>query len=225
MRQPLWKILLSYIKEVPIEETGSIYNDSVEVLLSKGEYQLTTPDAIYSYGKRYDNFYEAFTQMDLERIRGEEVLLLGLGLGSIPLMLEKYFHRRYSYTAVEIDESIIHLASKYVLDELESPMTTVCTDALHYVTYCAAEFDMIAMDIFVSTHIPEEFETIDYLENLKDLLSPDGTLLFNRLYYYEADQRRTEQYYEEVFLKVFPSGARLDINGNWILISDRSLLR
>ena len=93
MKQPLWKRILSYEYEVHIESATSIYNDELNVLLVKGQYQLVTPEAIYSYGNRYDNFFKAFEQIDLNKEAIESVLLLGLGLGSIPFMLENYFKK------------------------------------------------------------------------------------------------------------------------------------
>lgn len=219
MKQPLWKRILSYVYEVPIESATSIYNDELNVLLVKGQYQLVTPEAIYSYGNRYDNFFSAFKQIDLEKEKIDTVLLLGLGLGSIPFMLENYFKRDYSYTAVEIDDDIIYLASKYVLNHLDSEVTTICTDAINFVQIDQNQYDFVAMDVFVSDYIPPEFETEEFLIDLKDRIAPDGLLMFNRLYYFEKDKRKTEKYFKTTFKKVFPEGRFLNINGNWILMN------
>ncbi len=220
MNQPLWKKALSYIKDVHIESESSLYNDQLSVLLVKGEYQLVTPEAIYSYGNKYDNYFTAFTKMGLDNYNIENVLILGLGLGSIPYMLETHFKKDYKYTAVEIDETVIHLASKYVLNYLNSEITTVCADALIYTQVDNNKYDMIAMDVFVSDYIPQEFESIAYLQQLKSALAPKGVLLFNRLYFFEKDKKNTEIYFKTVFKKVFPKARYLDINGNWILINE-----
>lgn len=190
----------------------------------KGQYQLTTDEAIYSYGLRYDNYFGAFTKVDLGAL-GREALLLGLGLGSIPYMLEHAFKKDLRYTAVEIDEEIIYLASKYVLGQLSADVETVKADALHFVQAAEQQYDFIAMDIFVSDYIPAEFETRAFLNQLSTLLAPGGLLLFNRLYYYDKDKKKTEEYYRQIFSAVFPHATKLDINGNWILVSDKSLLR
>lgn len=219
MKQPFWKRMLSYIKDVHIESATSIYNDELNVLLVKGEYQLVTPEAIYSYGNKYDNFFKAFKKIHLNKEDFKSCLILGLGLGSIPYMLENYFKQTYSYTAVEIDEDIIHLASKYVLNSLSSDVTTVCTDALNYVQIDENTYDIVAMDVFVSDYIPKEFETIEFLEDLKNRIAPGGLLLFNRLYYFEKDKKKTEEYFKTTFKKVFPNGRYFNINGNWILMN------
>jgi spermidine synthase len=219
MKQPLWKRIKSYFVDVHIESSSSVFNEELDVLLVKGEYQLVTPEAIYSYGNRYDNFFQAFKHIDIASFDIENVLILGLGLGSIPYMLERYFKRDYSYTAVEIDEDIIYLASKYVINDLESEISTVCTDALHFVNVDVGKYDFVAMDVFVSDYIPEEFETEAFLRSLSFRISDDGLLLFNRLYLFERDKKKTKAYFENVFLKVFPHGRYIEINGNWILLN------
>jgi len=219
MKQPWWKRLLSYIKDVHLESETSVYNDELSVLLVKGQYQLVTPEAIYSYGNRYDNFFQAFQQLQIEKEKIDSVLVLGLGLGSIPFMLENYFKRDYRYTAVEIDEAIIHLAGKYVLQSLRSEVTTVCANALSYVQIDKNQYDLVAMDVFISDHIPKEFETEEFLIHLKERIAPNGLLLFNRLYFFDKDKERTKEYYDNVFKKVFPQGRKLNINGNWILLN------
>lgn len=219
MKPPLWKHLLSYIKDVHIESASSEYNEELNVLLVKGEYQLVTPEAIYSYGHRYDNYFNAFKKADLEKENIDEVLLLGLGLGSIPLMLEKHFNKDYRYTAVEIDVDIIQLASKYVLNHLDSEITTICADALNFVKIDPNQYDLVAMDVFISDYIPEEFESTEFLLDLKEKIAPGGLLMFNRLYYFERDKIKTKKYFETTFKSVFPEGRYLNINGNWILLN------
>ncbi len=219
MKIPWWTKLLSYIKDIHVETTSSFYNDALEVLLSKGEYQLVTPDAIYSYGMRYDNFLDAFKKIKIKEKKITNALILGLGLGSIPYMLEKRFDKKYQFTAIEIDPEIIHLASKYVLDDLQSSVTTICADAMVYMALNDKKYDLICMDIFVSDYIPEEFESHQFLAMLKDALSPSGILMYNRLYLYDKDQKKTDIFFERVFKKIFPDGKFTTVPGNKILIN------
>ncbi len=217
MKQPFYKNWLSYFTEVPIVSTGSDYNEVLDLFLVKGRYQLCTEKAIYSYGDKYDNFANAFRQIDLEGVN--DVLVLGLGLASIPYILEKIHHKDFVYTGVEIDEEVVYLASKYVLDELKSEVNVYTTDAYTFMCMNESRYDLICMDVFVDDLIPEELESIDFTEMLRDTLAPGGKLIYNRLAYSPEDKTGTEQYFQNVFSKVFPDGRIYETGGNRMLIN------
>lgn len=219
MRPPRWKQWLSYFVEQHVESTSSGHNPHLYVSLSNGRYQLCTANAIYSYEDRYDNYRKAFTRINLDLLPGKEVLLLGLGLGSIPIMLEKIFDRELYYTAVEIDEAVIELATKYALPDLVSPVEIICADALVYVDQRPNTFDLICMDVFLDDIVPESFERETFLSHLKAMLNPKGLLLFNRLAATAKDKKESRQFFEDSFLKIFPEGAYLDVGGNYILFN------
>jgi spermidine synthase len=225
MNQPRWKIWLSYLVELHIENAGSDYNPHLYVSLKQGRYQLSTANAVYSFEDLYTNFSLTFQALDLDRLRLRKVLLLGLGLGSIPVMLERTFHQHCDFTAVEVDAAVLYLASKYVLPDLKSGITLIEADALVFVSQCRETFDLICMDIFLDDTIPPEFEQSSFLENLRALLAPEGVLLYNRLAATSRDKRRSLQFFERKFLPVFPNGTYLDVAGNYMLISDRKALK
>ena len=115
MKIPVWKKWLSHLTPVTLEEATSEQNPELSVILSRGRVQLLSGDAIYSWDDLYKNFLVAFDRLKIDERKIEDVLLLGLGLGSIHYMLEKVFDRSYHYTAVEWDETVSHLAVKYTL--------------------------------------------------------------------------------------------------------------
>ena len=223
MQIPSWKYYLSYLFEFHIESAPSEINPHLYVSLKKGRYQLSTANAVYSYADLYDNFSTAFKKLNIEQLDIEDVLLLGFGLGSIPYMLEKKFNKTYQYTAVEIDENVLYLANKYVLPELNAPINFIPNDAAIFVSYCQEQFDLICMDVFLDDEIPEHFESEDYLLQLKDLLKPNGILLFNKLALREDDKERCKAFLP-VFMKNFPKGTYLDVNGNWIFLNLKALV-
>jgi len=157
MKLSLLKYLWSYVTDVHIESMSSDYNESLHVLLSKGRYQLCTPNAIYSFADKYSNFTDTFTQLDLDNSNISDVLILGFGLGSIPYMLEKKFDKRYSYTGVEIDDTVIYLASKYVLDELKSEIQMIQADAWNFIQQ--SEYRYLLM-----TKFPKYFSPVNFLK-------------------------------------------------------------
>ena len=216
MQQPFWKKILSYVYEFHIESIYSDINETLHVSLSQGRYQLSTQNAIYSFGDLYSNYYLAFEQIDFDKHKIENVLILGFGLGSIPMMLEKNFRQAFNYTGVEIDECVIYLAEKYVTNTLKSPINIFTADALTFVEICEQQFDLICVDIFLDDVIPDDFQQQDFLQAVKSLLNKDGIILYNRLAQTKADKRASSAFYQEQFLPVFPKGRYIDVNGNWM---------
>lgn len=215
-----WQKLLSYLFELHIETTSSDYHEALHVSYSRGRYQLSTENAIYSFGDLYANYFRAFEQINLDNRKVEKVLILGFGLGSIPMMLEQHFNKKYHYTAVEIDEEILYLAHKYVTHELTSPIETICTDAAFFVQQCDAVFDIVCVDLFLDDIIPDNFQKQTFLKNVKNLIAPNGILLYNRLALTDADKTKSEAFLKNEFLPVFPNGRYLDVDGNWIFLNE-----
>ncbi|MCB9273416.1 MAG: hypothetical protein H6564_05205 [Lewinellaceae bacterium] len=219
MQPPHWKKWLSYLFELHVESAPSSYNPHLYVSLKKGRYQLSTANAVYSFEDLYTNFLYAFQRLPLDSLPGRDVLVLGLGLGSVPLILERRFGREYRYTAVELDENVIYLANRYGLDELESPVTTICADAFAFMLQNEERYDMICMDIFLDDVVPSQFETPEFLTALRDSLNPGGLLLYNRLAAQDDDLKKAHVFFEGPFRAAFPEGSYMDVQGNWILLN------
>ncbi len=226
MKQPSWKRFLSYFRAFKLEEcTSSEVNPKLDLYLKQGRYQLCTPHAVYSYGDLYDNFTRSFDAIDLDLLDIKRVLVLGFGLGSIPFILEEVFEKTYDYTAIELDCKVIDMAKKYVLPEMKSSVDLICEDALHFVNNCKEKFDLIAMDIFIDDTVPKDFEKDEFLIKLKNLLSIEGVLLYNRLSFNKKDKADTKEFYEQKFMPAFPEATYLDVNGNWMLLNRADALR
>ncbi len=219
MQPPLWKKWLSHIYEFHIETLDSEVSEVLHVSLVNGQYQLHTANAIYSHGNLYSNFFRAFQKIKIQNYNIKNVLLLGLGMGSIPYMLEKNFNTNYHYVGIEKDESVVYLANKYVLGDLNSTFEYYTTDAEAYTFQCNRKFDMIALDIFIDDIIPEAFESLEFLSKVKELLTPNGLLLYNRLANTPSDIGKTKNFYNNNFIKIFKNGMYLDVGGNWILLN------
>ena len=217
MKQPLWKRALSYITELHIESAPSEINPHLYVSLRDGRYQLCTDNAIYSYEDKYTNFVQAFRQLPLDKMKIDKVLILGFGLGSIPFILEQSGYQ-YRYTGVEIDDSVLYLANKYTLDKINAPLELIQANALPFVWQCHEQYDMICMDIFQDAVVPKEFETVEYLQRLKELLTPNGILLYNRLTALPEHESNTFNFYIQRFKKVFSEARTLKLGGNWMLV-------
>jgi predicted membrane-bound spermidine synthase len=220
---PRWKYWLSFIKEVRLEELESEYHSILAINLYKGRYQLCCERAIYSFDDKYDNFGLTFEQLKFDD-KWDSLLLLGLGLASIPFLLEKTFLKKYRYTAIEIDEVVAMLAQEYTLSRLDSNVEVVITDAAIYLAQDQQKYDIIAMDIFAEDVIPAKFQTEKYLKLLQSKLKPGGVILYNRLSLTKEDKAESSQFFE-TFRTVFPDALKLVVKDNWMFISDKRFIK
>lgn len=203
MRLPLWKKWLSYLYPIPIERLSSSKNPQLTVVLDRGRLQLLSGNAIYSWDDLYHNFTTTFAQLNIKNRDTADVLILGLGLGSIPYILETVYHRQYRYIAVEWDEAVAHLATKYTLPRLKSRVDIIISDAEYFVCATRAQFDLIAVDIFEDDRTPAIFESVDFLRACRQRLNPEGLILYNRLYNSDINRKDSLTFYREVFCRVF----------------------
>ena len=222
---PTWKKYLSYIKEMHIESAPSDINPHLYVSMEKGKLQLCTQNAIYSYGENYHNFAETFAQLDLTHISNEEVLILGFGLGSIPILLENSFGTSAQYTGIELDENVLYLYDKYVGDTIQSPIQLICANAEIYAATCQQKYKLICSDIFLDNEIPDAFFELDYLEHVARLVDSDGLVILNTLALTEANQQQSDAYFEQIFKKVFPEAIKLEVHHNYMLLSHKTWLQ
>ena len=114
------KKYLSYVTPQLIETRKSEYSEVLKLYLSNGRYMLCADNAIYSYEDKYINFVKAFNAIDFEGHSFKKVLILGFGLGSIPIILEKQFGDRFEITGVELDEQVASLFSKFAQPKISS---------------------------------------------------------------------------------------------------------
>lgn len=212
---------LSYVTEQVLETASSEHNSYLAVSLVSGRLQLVAEDAIYSFGDYYLNFRKTFERFEFDLLPEKaKVLVLGLGLGSIPELLEKHQYCQYEYVAVEIDPVIIELASDYSLPALTSPIEVVQADAFSFAQLDQRTFDLICVDVFQDATVPEHIITEEFLELLKGKLQPGGALIYNRLADTSEHREEARAYYDDIFKVAFPDAATVDTGGNYMLVNE-----
>lgn len=212
MRPDIFKKYCSYLFAIRQEKFESAVNGTLEVLLFKGRYQLVTKNAIYSFEDLYTSYGHALNAIRYTNVKN--ILVLGLGLGSIPIMLQKKLGDTISITSVELDPEIIRCAKKYYPSATDyDKLNIIQSDALQYVMQTKEKFDLITVDLFVDTYVPEQFFTLEFLQKLKSIISPNGNLLFSRL----KDGYKYEHELWKNLKTVFPGKTEIETEGNSIL--------
>lgn len=225
LKIPRYRYWLSYITEQVLETASSEHNEFLQVSLVEGRLQLVAEDAIYSFGDYYLNFRKIFEVFDfLQLPLRSDTLILGLGLGSIPELLEKYIGVEYNYVAVEIDPVIIELAADYSLPALESNIEVQEADAFVFLQLDARKYDLICVDVFQDATIPSHLNGQDFLALLQSSLNPGGAIIYNRLADTLEHKNQAKAYYEEEFLQAFPEGKLVNTGGNYMLVNEAKFI-
>ena len=214
---------LSFFYEQPLAQSSSIYNPTLEVCLSRGRLRLNTKNATYSYEDLYDAFYEPFRYLNISQLKLKKVLVLGGGLASVPIMLQKKFRQNDAiYTLVELDEAVIKLAQEFVAEKYLKNVIFYCDDAYDYVTECKEKFDLIAVDIFLDICTPNKFRSADFLNNLEKILAPDAHLIYNTLMLDDISAEMSNDFYKNNFSTIFPKNQQIRTKGNNMLLFQES---
>lgn len=221
---PPWHTyLFSYLWDQVLEVSGSPINEHLEVILSRGRLKLNSRNATYSYEDLYSNFYRTFNRLKFKDKTLNEVLILGFGLGSIMVMLEKYFQQSAAYIGVELDDEVIHLCTKYLEEKMLEKVELFQEDAFTFLeTYPPKQFDLITVDVFIDTVTPIKFRSARFLQLLDQRLVNDGYLVYNVLVNNDTDEKVIQKFFRQKFKRVFPQADIIKLYGNWMLVVKNS---
>mgnify|MGYP001992740728 CR=1 FL=1 len=146
------------------------------------------------------------------------ILVIGLGGGSIPTTLAELFPDA-NIDIVEIDRSVVRVAEKYFSFEENDNMKVIVSDARVYIRRAnerGQHYDMIILDAFTGDYIPEHLMTVEFFEEVKQLMTSDGALIANtfsnsRLYHHESVT------YQRAFKTFF--NFKMSFTGNRVIIA------
>lgn len=187
--------ILSYFIPVNILKRDSAISQRLEVTLNNGKLVLDSKNTNYSYGSLQRILRKGLQYIGFERIRGfQNVLVLGVAGGSVIKTLADDIGFKGIITGVEIDPKVIALANTYFgLDKVEN-CNVIITDAFEYVLKCTEKYDLIIIDIFKDTVMPNFLFEDFYIQRVNDMLNVNGFILFNTMTLTEKDKERNVRY-------------------------------
>ncbi|MHA3771523.1 fused MFS/spermidine synthase [Verrucomicrobiota bacterium sgz303538] len=106
------------------------------------------------------------------------MLIVGLGGGTIP----SFFHHRLPEVAidvVEIDDVVVEVAKNYCGFREDERMHVHVEDGRDFIENCLGRYDMIILDSFDSKSIPLHLSTAEFLEAVREALTPKGIAVAN----------------------------------------------
>ncbi|WP_026705127.1 spermidine synthase [Flavobacterium soli] len=189
------KRIFSYILPINILKKKSAFSKSLEVTWANGELVLDSANTNYSYGSLQRILRKGLQIIGFSKIvEMEHILVLGVAGGSVIKTLANEIKFEGKITGVEIDSSVIALANEYFqLNEIQN-LKIVIDDAFEFVLKTKERYDLIIIDIFQDTMMPNFLFEEFFINRIGFLLKEKGFILFNTMCLKESDNIRNEKY-------------------------------
>jgi len=184
-----------------LEKTNSPINGDITIYSVFGSPKMNIGGLLQSGGVVADIWKKAIKTINnqqsfdfaQDRSTISNILILGLGCGTVARIFSKKWPKA-KIVGVEIDPEVIKLGKKYFgLGEIPN-LKIVCSDAIKIISnpstslrtghqLTISNFDLIIVDLYLGEQIPRKSESLIFLKSLKKLLSENGIVIFNRLFW------------------------------------------
>ncbi len=189
------KRLLSYILPVKIDQKKSKFSKNLEVTWNNGYLVLDSENTNYSFGSLQRVLKKGLKYIGYERINTfENILILGVAGGSIIETLKKDVKFKGKITGVEIDVVAIEIANKYFGLNNYKNVEIIIDDAFEFVLKTKEKYDLIVIDIFQDTTMPNFLFEDFFIDHVNMILKVNGFILFNTMVLEYQDRRRNATY-------------------------------
>ena len=189
------KRLLSFLLPVKIHQKKSVYSKNREVTWNNGYLVLDSENTNYSYGSLQRVLKKGLKYIGYDRIRNfQSILVLGVAGGSVIETLKKEIKFEGQITGVEIDPVVVELATKYFGLGKYNNVSIVIDDAFEFVLKSKEKYDLIIIDIFQDTTMPNFLFEDFFINRINFLLKVNGFILFNTMILNKNDSERNFDY-------------------------------
>lgn len=189
------KRLLSFLFPLKIHERKSVYSKNLEVTWNNGYLVLDSENTNYSFGSLQRVLKKGLKYIGYERIQNfKSILVLGVAGGSVIETLKREIKFEGQITGVEIDPIVIELANNYFGLGNYNNVTIVIDDAFAFVLKTKEKYDLIIIDIFQDTTMPNFLFEDFFINRINFLLNVNGFILFNTMTLDYKDRRRNALY-------------------------------
>ncbi|SHH68244.1 spermidine synthase [Flavobacterium johnsoniae] len=213
--------LFSYLYPIKIFKKKSARSKVIEVTWANGELVLDSENTNYSYGSLQRILRYGLRNIGYNKVlEMDHILVLGVAGGSVIKTLVDEIEYKGKITGVEIDAEMIQIANQYFnLNEIQQ-LEIVIDDAFEFVLKTKDKYDLIIIDIFEDTNMPNFLFEKFFSERICFLLKDRGFVLFNTMILDEAHNVRNRKYISEINPELFTSKMlpRIEVHNELIII-------
>lgn len=187
--------LISYFIPINVYKKNSAVSKSLEVTWNNGELVLDSKNTNYSFGSLQRILRKGLKYIGFERIRNfENILVLGVAGGSVIKTLVDEIKFEGKIIGVEIDKEIITIANDYFKLDTIPNLEIIIDDAFEFVLKTKDKYDLIIIDIFQDTTMPNFLFEDFFINRVNSLLNINGFILFNTMVISKKEEERNHIY-------------------------------
>ncbi|PXY41306.1 spermidine synthase [Flavobacterium cheongpyeongense] len=191
--------IFSYLIPVKIFKKKSSRSKMIEVTWVNGQLVLDSENTNYSYGSLQRILRYGLRNIGFETIQEmNHILVLGVAGGSVIKTLVDEVEFKGKITGVEIDADIIQIADQYFNLSQIKQLEIVIDDAFEFVLKTKNRYDLIIIDIFEDTNMPNFLFERFFSEKICSILKKQGFVLFNTMILDEKHNARNRKYVSEI---------------------------
>jgi spermidine synthase len=234
-------VLNGYLRQPPANSTV-LYDDEsaynyiqvvqdargyINLYLNEGQgvHSRYHPD-LYEFGGTWDYFLVApyFNAPPYNMERVDSLLVIGLAAGTIPRQYQRVYGNIHM-DGVEIDPDIIHVGELFfdMNTEKMPSLTAYAEDGRYVLRTLTQPYDVIAIDAYRPPYIPWHLTTVEFFQEVRAHLSPDGVVAIN--VGRTSTDRRLVDAMAATLMQVFPTVHAIDVprSFNTILVATQTV--
>lgn len=218
------KKLFSYLFPITIFKQESTISKSLEITWRNGKLVLDSQNTNYSYGNLQYILRKSLKSIGFDRIKSmDSILILGVAGGSVIRTLVDEINFKGKITGVEIDKTVIDIANAYFhLDKIPN-IEIIIDDASKYVLKTNVKYDLIVIDVFQDTKMPDFLFEFFFINRICFLLKPKGIIVFNTMLLNEKQKEINLNYFNKFDAKKYSITKlnRIDQTNELIIIESK----
>jgi spermidine synthase len=174
------KKIASYFVPIRILKFESERSGPMEIALENGKKVLNSANSNYSYGSLQRVLRTGLVAMNFDE-RFQRILVLGMGAGSIVETIRKHFRSNAFIELIEFDAEIIRIANAEFGMGVYENIHISYIDAETFLRTTPQKFDLIIVDLFLGSTIPEKFLGTAFCKEIAQKTNQGGSILFNTM--------------------------------------------
>ena len=177
-------IINKIVEKIKGEKTLRTEKDENKVLtLTEGPDGLSVKFNGITYSRRNAkniftrSYWDYFTPLPL-LFENPEILMIGLGGGTIVYQLNKLYNKKVKMDVVEIDKKMVDIAKDFIKDDIKK-IDIFVEDGIEFLKMNKKRYNLLFLDAYDGDKIPDEFLEESAIETMDKSLSEEGILAIN----------------------------------------------